>query len=224
MDLAAYVNELNLGSRTYHRIDFGSGVVLDGHVDPSLFLEVYELPGDLTGVTVLDVGTATGFFALECARRGGDVTAIDVFDGLPLTRLAELSGLSIRFVQKSIYDLNEAFGTFDLVICGSLFMHLPDFVGATRALRTVCSGRLILSTACTSDSESNPYPLFDLAGTRAREADYWTYWIASAAGMAKLAEVCDFSIERTAHFTLISNDSIGETHIVPHVLISARPV
>src|SRR5580704_6518803 len=103
MDLASYVNELNLGSRTYHRIDFGDDVVLHGHVDPSLFLDAYELPSDLSGLTVLDVGTATGFFALECARRGGDVTAIDVFDGLPLTRLAELSGLSTRFVQKSIY-------------------------------------------------------------------------------------------------------------------------
>jgi FkbM family methyltransferase len=220
MDLASYVDELNRGPRQYHRIDFGDGIILNGQVDPASYLDAYDLPEDLTGTKVLDVGTSTGFFALECARRGGIVTAIDIdFDGWPLNDLARLSDRQVRFVQKNIYDLDGTFGQFDLVICGSMLLHIPDLVGALRALRQVCAGRLIVSTACTADSETNPWPLFNFAGVHAREADYWVYWIASAAGMTRLATVAGFSVERTAHFTLTSDDSIGEHHVVPHVLL-----
>jgi len=78
----------------------------------------------MTGLTVIDVGTATGFFALECAKRGAKVTAIDVLADSPVSALAKALGLKVRFKQKTLLAGN--IGVFDLVICGSLLMHLPD--------------------------------------------------------------------------------------------------
>jgi magnesium-protoporphyrin O-methyltransferase len=40
------------------------------------------LPADLTGVTLLDAGCGTGALAFEAARRGADVTAIDISPNL----------------------------------------------------------------------------------------------------------------------------------------------
>jgi 2-polyprenyl-3-methyl-5-hydroxy-6-metoxy-1,4-benzoquinol methylase len=192
----------------YHRIDLGDGVVLEGQTDPAGFLDAYELPVDMTGLTVIDVGTATGFFALECAKRGAKVTAIDVLADSPVSALAKALGLKVRFKQKNIYSLGNI-GVFDLVICGSLLMHLPDPVGAIRALRKICGHRLILSASCFEGSESNPWPLFELVGIKAAE------------GLSKLAQMVDMTVERVAHFTMEVQHDNGQVSKVPHALISA---
>jgi 2-polyprenyl-3-methyl-5-hydroxy-6-metoxy-1,4-benzoquinol methylase len=43
-------------------------------------------------MTVIDVGTATGFFALECAKLGVKVTAIYITEDCPVRELAKALG------------------------------------------------------------------------------------------------------------------------------------
>jgi 2-polyprenyl-3-methyl-5-hydroxy-6-metoxy-1,4-benzoquinol methylase len=219
-DLAQTAARLSRLQRPYHRIDLGQGVILEGQTDPASFLDAYELPADMTGMTVIDVGTSTGFFALECAKRGAKVTAVDVLPGSPVVPLAQALGLEMRFEQLSIYDLGDI-GVFDVVICGSLLMHLPDPVGAIRALRNVCGNRLILSASCYEGSETSPWPLFELVATKAFEGDYWAYWSFSAAGLSKLAQMVDMKVQRVTHFTMDVQHEGGQVSHVPHALIDA---
>ena len=137
-----------------------------------------------------------------------------------MREIAKALGVKVRFRQKNIYSLGNI-GVFDLVICGSLLMHLPDPVGAVRALRKICGHRLILSASCFEGSETNPWPLFELVGVKATEADYWAYWSYSAAGLSKLAQMVDMTVERVADFTMEVHHLNGELSKVPHVLISA---
>ena len=58
------VAEINGAGGTYHRWDFGHGLVMQGDYDMTKYLADYELPDDLEGWNVLDIGTASGFFAL----------------------------------------------------------------------------------------------------------------------------------------------------------------
>ena len=86
------VAEVNDAGGAYHRCDFGHGLVVHGDYDMTKYLADYELPDDLTDWDVLDIGTASGFFALECARRGGRVTAIDIWEApTVLHRVAAVS-------------------------------------------------------------------------------------------------------------------------------------
>lgn len=86
------------------------------------------LPDDLTGRTALDIGCNAGFYSFELARRGADVTAVDVDDHyLDQARWAagEL-GLErrVRFERRSVYGLRHLDRRYDLVLFMGVFYHL----------------------------------------------------------------------------------------------------
>ena len=62
----------------YHVVDLGNGVVTPGDYDYRSSIDVFGFPGDMRGMRVLDVGSATGFFAFEFERRGADVYSVEL--------------------------------------------------------------------------------------------------------------------------------------------------
>src|SRR5215218_3167860 len=60
----------------YHTVDLGGGVVTPGDYDFRDQLPAFGFPDDMTGMRVLDVGSATGYFAFEFARRGAEVVSV----------------------------------------------------------------------------------------------------------------------------------------------------
>ena len=217
------VRQINEQGGSYHRLDLGHGLVIDGDYDMAKYLPYYHLPRALDGMTVLDVGTASGFFAIECARRGAQVTAIDIYgDTCLLVGLSRTFALGIAYISKNIYELDSSFGTFDLVICGSLLLHLPDPVGAIRALHTVTSRRLILSTAAVPGSAKASQPVCYFFGQRAQDGPYWSYWGLSALALERMALAAGFSrVDHVEHFDLRSEN--GRTRFAtPHVALSAH--
>ena len=86
-----------------------------------------ELPADLAGKTVLDIGCNAGFYSMEMKRRGADrVLGID-FDPAYLAQArfaAEVEGLDIEFRQMSVYDVATLGERFDVVFFIGVFYHL----------------------------------------------------------------------------------------------------
>ena len=64
-------------SHWHHRFEIYPGLVTPGTYDPTFLLDKTRLAADLRGLRVLDIGTSDGFFALQLARRGAEVIAID---------------------------------------------------------------------------------------------------------------------------------------------------
>jgi 2-polyprenyl-3-methyl-5-hydroxy-6-metoxy-1,4-benzoquinol methylase len=62
----------------YHTIELPGGLITPGLYDVRDAVPNFHFPEDMQGMNVLDVGTATGFFAFEFARRGALVTAVDL--------------------------------------------------------------------------------------------------------------------------------------------------
>ncbi len=103
------------------------------------------LPADMTGLRLLDAGCGTGALSVEAARRGAQVTAIDL--SATLVELArertprDLGGGSIDF---RVGDMTDAsLGLFDHVVAMDSLIHYraPDMARAAAKLaaRSRCS-------------------------------------------------------------------------------------
>ncbi len=62
----------------YHSVDLGNGIVTPGDYDFRNSLAGFHFPEDMSGMRVLDVGSATGFFAFEFERRGAEVVSVEL--------------------------------------------------------------------------------------------------------------------------------------------------
>lgn len=109
------------------------------------------LPGDLRGRRILDAGCGTGALAVELARRGADVVAIDLSPtlvGLARERMAlPPSPGSVNFVVGDM--LGASFGRFDHVVAMDSLIHYrtDDMVRAVADLSRRTDRSLIFTFA-----------------------------------------------------------------------------
>ena len=66
------------GYHWYHTIELRDGLVTPGFYDHRSSLSAFQFPTDMGGMSALDIGSATGFFAFEFERRGAEVVSVDV--------------------------------------------------------------------------------------------------------------------------------------------------
>ncbi|WP_027855114.1 bifunctional 2-polyprenyl-6-hydroxyphenol methylase/3-demethylubiquinol 3-O-methyltransferase UbiG [Marinobacterium litorale] len=105
----------------------------------------------LSGKTVLDVGCGGGILSESMARRGAEVTGIDMGEApLKVAKLHGLeSGVSVRYRQIPVEQLaEEAPESFDTVTCMEMLEHVPDPASVVRACArlTKPGGKLFFST------------------------------------------------------------------------------
>ena len=153
-----------------HPIDLGDGVI----TRPQWYvrrrfarrLQFLDLPQDLTGKTVLDVGAWDGFFSFECERRGAArVLAIDQYawdhygmDGFLLA--SSVRGSKVEHRRMAVEDLSPAaVGTFDLVLFLGVLYHVRSPIAALDRLRSVTKGTLICETHGLVPAVHESYPL-----------------------------------------------------------------
>lgn len=108
------------------------------------------LPADLTGKRVLDAGCGTGAFAVEAARRGADVVAIDLSPTLvDLARQRLPADLAHRIDFQSGDMLSPALGHFDHVVAMDSVIHYSaeDAVGALAQLAQRTTGSMVFTFA-----------------------------------------------------------------------------
>ena len=109
------------------------------------------LPSDMTGLRLLDAGCGTGLLAVEAARRGADVVAVDVSPtlvGLAQDRLpTDVEGAHLDFRVGDMLD--PALGRFDHVVAMDSLIHYKpaDTVRALERLAERTAGSVLFTFA-----------------------------------------------------------------------------
>jgi len=136
------------------------GVSSPGYHDMDLLISSAEVPNDLAGLSVLDVGTTNGAAAFECEKRGAkEVVAVDICQpnvfGFDL--LAKHLQSDVQFLQSSIYQLPLKLQgrKFDYVIFWGVLYHLRHPLLGLDALAQVSNDRLTVETVISSDPNTN---------------------------------------------------------------------
>ena len=222
----------------YHTIELAPGLATPGMFDLRPHVGRYGLPEDLSGARVLDVGTFDGFWAFELERRGAEVVALDVpriqdLDWPPRRRpaedgvrgqsfrvAAEVLNSSVRWVGASVYAATpeELGGTFDLVLCGSILIHLRDPMLALERMASVCRGQLVLAEEYSRKLEW--VPRVQIAEFRGA-SPHMTWWRLTTKAWRTMIGVAGFEdVRRVGRFRLEFRDQPRKA--VPHAVFHAR--
>ena len=115
-----------------------------------------QVPDDLTGKTVLDIGCDAGYFSLEMKRRNAErVIAIDI---MPY-RLAQVRFASYWFDlpieprELSVYDVDRLNTKFDVVMFPGVLYHLKHPLYALEKVSEVSTGTLYFQSATRGTNE-----------------------------------------------------------------------
>ena len=204
----------------YHTMEVAPGVVTPGWFDLRPILDRLPWP-DVSGKRCLDVGTYDGHLAFELERRGAaEVVATDIaghgqWDIPPRLRARgaayleqiagekgrgfevahSLLGSSVKRELINVYDLSaERLGGFDVVVCGSLLLHLRDPMRGLEAIRSVCRGDFMSceQVRLTTSALLRRTPVFVFEGA----TDLTQWFVPNVTAHLRMVEAAGFDIER----------------------------
>jgi tRNA (mo5U34)-methyltransferase len=138
------------GVHWYHDWEIFKGVSTPGRRNVAFICAKAQIPTDLTGKRVLDIGAWHGCFSFECERRGASEVVAYSLENPEVTgfcRLKELLGSRVKYVQGSVYGLApEEIGEFDLILFFGVLYHLRYPLLAIDRIRTVSRGDVLIET------------------------------------------------------------------------------
>lgn len=158
--------------RWFHQINVGHGIRTPGGHNSWQKLKRLQIPDDLTGWSVLDIGANDGFFSFQSEIRGVErVMAVDgphwtgnyeYIGSVPgrkehFETARELRNSQVEDRTLNIYDVSPARvgGKYDLVLCLGVLYHLAHLtVGLENAIK--CAKKLvIIESAVHKDTRSD---------------------------------------------------------------------
>ena len=198
----------------WHRITLPGGEVTPGQDNTPRKLKRIQMPENLRGKSVLDIGTFDGFFAFQAESRGADhVLAIDKWDVSESTTgragfdYAHRAFNSLVVPQQ--FDIEKkdlrTLGTFDVVFFLGVLYHLKNIVQVVEALAQITRELLIVETAIDCRWNHRPmasyYPILKPGVRDFRTGDPTTYWGPNEACVRGMLKDAGFSRFKTTFFT-----------------------
>jgi len=137
----------------YHRVNLPYGLRTRGE-DRSETRDLV-LPQSLAGKSVLDVGSALGYFCFEAEERGADrVVGVELREDrfCDAQLLKEIKGSNVEFIRRDVV-LDPPDESFDLVLLLNVIHHLAEPFRAIRQLASITRERLVIEFPTLADQK-----------------------------------------------------------------------
>lgn len=188
-----------------HKIRLPFGILTPGRIGADLIRRL-KLPNDLSGKTLLDIGTFDGLCAFEAERRSAlRVLAVDTWHGrgsddpgwwaqlhtggLGFRVAKKVLGSKVESKELSVYNLSPTnIGKFDYVLMCGLLYHLRDPLTAIERALSVTRGVLIIESLLVS-IKSVGEPILIFTKRRNREVHPANWWEFSRSSIEDLCYV-----------------------------------
>ena len=148
-------NSFFQGIHWHQRWEVFPGVFVPGGNEVEFLCKAAQLPIDLNGMRVLDVGAFNGCFSFECERRGArEVVALSLEDPAEtgFDSLKQLLDSKVRYINGSVYTLSpRELGMFDVILFFGVLYHLRYPLLAVDRLRAVTGGEVFIETHVIDD-------------------------------------------------------------------------
>jgi len=135
----------------HQRFELAPGVFSPGANDVGWLLHTAGVPANLTGASVLDIGTTNGGAAFTLERRGAArVVATDIVDPMHFgfEAIRSALGSNVEFRQLSVYELSRVLQEqFDYVVFWGVLYHLRHPLLALDNVRAVTAHTAYVETA-----------------------------------------------------------------------------
>jgi tRNA (mo5U34)-methyltransferase len=210
-EIGRRIHELGREEEWFHCIDLGNGILTKPDPIPhmqNLWNHIAcNLPPDLSGMTVLDIGCNAGFFSVAAKRLGADhVVGVDMSPGfLKQARfVSDVLDLDLEFHRMSVYELSKLDKKFDVVFCLGLIYHVADPVKAAESIMGVTK-RLAVVESALMGAGCPERPLWELvfpgyASDASQEGErHYNWWFPNMAGMVKLFQGIGFKDVQVMH-------------------------
>jgi tRNA (mo5U34)-methyltransferase len=138
------------GVHWHQQWEIFQGIRTPGRNPVELICSRAEIPLDLTGRRVLDIGAWNGCYSFECERRGASEVIAYSLENPDITGFNRLSALlksNVKYIQGSVYSLTpELVGEFDLILFFGVLYHLRYPLLAMDRIRSVSCGDVLIET------------------------------------------------------------------------------
>lgn len=200
-----------------HQIELPFGIVTPGLINTQKEWTLYQMPNDLHGKRVLDIGCSDGYYSFQSEKLGAsEVVAIDDKSSLywnqgsAIGMVREILNSEVKFMHKSVYDLNkDEQGEFDVVFFLNVIYHLRyPLLGLDKIRAVMRSGATMLYKSYYSKNiefkifgklaklQIGNKPLAQFYPTNELAGDYTNWWGPNIPAHRAMIESSGFKIEQ----------------------------
>ncbi len=187
----------------WHSIDLGNGRITPGVHSQEELLDNYrrfDLPEDLHGKRVLDIGCWDGFYSFEAERRGAEVVAVDCWQPENFFRARQALGSRLEFHELSVYEATpDRLGTFDIVLFLGVLYHLRHPLLALERVCELSRQMAIVETHVVDNLFPTAHPIMEFYEEDELAGQYDNWWGPNQACLTRMLRASGFARADVVH-------------------------